>query len=314
VPDLGLDVEQGWIMSGSRCGNRIFAHVAGVSLTLGLGLAALPGPALSQPADGVSVNLDALNDLDPMMTQPRLLMPSAQPRSGRIVLTPPAGVDPITPQRSRIVLRPPPGAPARIQSAPTIAVAPPAEAASEPPTPVTAPPPAPAKPEPVMPEPAPEPEAPAEPEVAMTPEPEAETSVEESAEPDVAEPVANEPEASSTEMQTASLPSSPDGPDSVSISFAPQATELSASGETALAPIVERMNADEDVRVRLMAFASSNDESPSSVRRLSLNRAIAVREYLMDQGVQSTRIEVRALGDQSEGGDPDRVDAVLNYR
>ena len=31
----------------------------------------------------------------------------------------------------------------------------------------------------------------------------------------------------------------------------------------------------------------------------------------MDAGIQSTRIEVRALGDQIESGEPNRVDVVL---
>ena len=121
-----------------------------------------------------------------------------------------------------------------------------------------------------------------------------------------------------TETQTASLPTgtdeSTDELESVRVTFGPQDTELSATGESALMPIIEQMKTDEAVRVRLMAYANGSDDSPSSVRRLSLNRAIAVREFLMDQGVQSTRIEVRALGDQSEDGEPDRVDAILNYR
>jgi hypothetical protein len=31
----------------------------------------------------------------------------------------------------------------------------------------------------------------------------------------------------------------------------------------------------------------------------------------MDQGVRSTRIDVRALGNRSEGGPPERVDIVV---
>lgn len=311
-------------MSGSRYDSLKFTHVAGIAFTVALGLS---GPAVAQSTDSVIINMDALNELDPKVTQPRLLMPSARPSSGRIVLTPPQGVDPITPQRSRIVLRPPPGAPARIRSAPTVAVAPPAAAATAPPTSVTAPPPAAAEPEP-SPAPGPSssdmadaaspPTTPA-PETAATPEAAAPPVAPPASTPEVPAASDSSPDtlqdpAPEPETQTAALPPASEEIESVSVSFAAQDTSLSQGGEAALQPIIERMSADEDVRVRLMAYAASNDDSPSSVRRLSLNRAIAVREFLMNQGVQSTRIEVRALGDQSEDGDPDRVDAILNYR
>ena len=74
------------------------------------------------------------------------------------------------------------------------------------------------------------------------------------------------------------------------------------------------MQSNENLRVQLLAYASSADGSASSVRRKSLSRALSVRKFLMDKGVQSTRIEVRALGDQNEGGAPDRVDAIFEQR
>ena len=39
-------------------------------------------------------------------------------------------------------------------------------------------------------------------------------------------------------------------------------------------------------------------------------RALAVRSYLMDAGIDATRIDVRALGAKYEAGPPDRVDIV----
>ena len=52
-------------------------------------------------------------------------------------------------------------------------------------------------------------------------------------------------------------------------------------------------------------------EDPSTARRLSLSRALAVRSALMADGVASSRIYVRALG--ATGGDeaPDRVDLAV---
>lgn len=39
-----------------------------------------------------------------------------------------------------------------------------------------------------------------------------------------------------------------------------------------------------------------------------------VRKQLLAEGIDSTRIEVRALGEQSGDGAPDRVDAIINRR
>ena len=44
---------------------------------------------------------------------------------------------------------------------------------------------------------------------------------------------------------------------------------------------------------------------------MSLSRALAVRSYLIEQGIRSTRIDVRALGLAGDSGPLDRVDVVL---
>jgi outer membrane protein OmpA-like peptidoglycan-associated protein len=44
---------------------------------------------------------------------------------------------------------------------------------------------------------------------------------------------------------------------------------------------------------------------------LALSRALEVRKYLIDGGVRSTRIDVRALGDKAESTPLDRIDIVL---
>lgn len=281
-----------------------------MGMAIGL-LSVAPATSYAQSSDGVVVNLQALDDLDPMTTMPRLLMPSAQPTRGRIVLTPPAGVSAITPQRSRVTLRPPPGAPARVTAAPKIAVPTPAAAAPAPPVSVTAPPPAP--------EPAPSPE----PAIAASraPEQPAEISPSESTLPAPAGPVAEPmpaPEPPMTEdepeeTQVASVPPAEEG-GPISISFEEEQTDLPANAEGELTDLADRMKSEDELRVQLMAYANSADGSASSVRRTSLSRALSVREFLMDQGVQSTRIEVRALGDQNEGGNPNRVDAILDRR
>ncbi len=74
------------------------------------------------------------------------------------------------------------------------------------------------------------------------------------------------------------------------------------------------MKAEPTLRVQLLAFASDPEKSVSRSRRLSLERAVNVRKQLLAAGIESTRIEVRALGEQSGDGAPDRVDAITSKR
>jgi hypothetical protein len=62
------------------------------------------------------------------------------------------------------------------------------------------------------------------------------------------------------------------------------------------------------------ALAAGVPEDPSTARRLSLSRALAVRSALIAYGVPSERIYVHALGAQGmQGGDgpADRVDVMV---
>lgn len=76
-------------------------------------------------------------------------------------------------------------------------------------------------------------------------------------------------------------------------------------------PLITRLKADEDLRLQLRAYAAAGEESANTARRLSLSRALAVRAHLIDNDIQSTRMNVRALGDRAEDGPADRVDLVV---
>lgn len=58
----------------------------------------------------------------------------------------------------------------------------------------------------------------------------------------------------------------------------------------------------------MLAYAPGKPDDPSTARRISLSRAMAVRSALVADGVPSARIFVRALGEQYGDGPPDRVD------
>ncbi|HSK38304.1 MAG TPA: OmpA family protein [Arenibaculum sp.] len=78
-----------------------------------------------------------------------------------------------------------------------------------------------------------------------------------------------------------------------------------------LTGIAARMARDQTARLQVRAYAAGNEDTAREARRLSLLRAVNVREYLVGQGIRSTRIDVRALGANAPDGPADRVDLVL---
>lgn len=68
------------------------------------------------------------------------------------------------------------------------------------------------------------------------------------------------------------------------------------------------------MRMQLLAYASDPEKNTHKARRMALERAVSVRNMLIDAGVERTRIEVRALGDQGDAGPLDRVDAIAMKR
>ena len=107
----------------------------------------------------------------------------------------------------------------------------------------------------------------------------------------------------------ARTPSVPLG-DGTRIAFTGEETELNDAGKQALAGVVQKLQAQPTMRVQLLAYASGTPDQASKARRTSLSRALAVRTYLLAQGVQSTRIDVRALGNTTDEQPLDRVDAI----
>jgi outer membrane protein OmpA-like peptidoglycan-associated protein len=112
--------------------------------------------------------------------------------------------------------------------------------------------------------------------------------------------------------QVAALPSVSSKGDTISLMFAGDDAKLPAGAQPELQNLAKRMAKDEGLALQLLAYASGDVAGASKARRLSLSRALEVRKFLMEHGVRSTRIEVRALGNKLEGSGPaDRVDAVM---
>ena len=98
------------------------------------------------------------------------------------------------------------------------------------------------------------------------------------------------------------------------IGFAPGSAKLNGSAADELKAVADAMARDEALRIQLLAYAGQADDSASQARRLSLSRALAARSQLIEQGVRSTRIDVRALGNKSAGGPSDRIDIIVTKR
>jgi len=129
--------------------------------------------------------------------------------------------------------------------------------------------------------------------------------------------VALPPRLDDNQPGVASLPS-PTGPltdgDGMRIVFEHDSSKLPGAARDALKALSERMSQQEDLRLQLLAYAGDTDTSASAARRLSLSRALAVRSFLIENGVRSTRIDVRALGNKSTEAVTERVDITVVER
>ncbi len=272
-------------------------------------------------------------------------MPLYDPRNGRVLsrvltLQPPSGAapqlrppmvgeaaPPLTPPRSRVVDLPPPRAaekprppepapkaPVRVERKPAPpppkpapappppkpAPAPPSTAAAKPPEPAP-PPPKRAAPETAAAPPRPQPQPPSPPKTAApAPRPPAEVAA---TTPATETPPPPRPASRPAAPVTAGQP--------MTVLFSPGDAQLSDEFAGALNQIADQIKDDERARLQLKAFAAGGSTSPSAARRLSLSRALAVRSFLIEAGLSSTKIDVRALGAKYESGPPDRVDVVV---
>lgn len=64
-------------------------------------------------------------------------------------------------------------------------------------------------------------------------------------------------------------------------------------------------------RVELQAFGGNKGDKGFEARRLSLKRALSIRQVLIDDGVAPDRIDVRPMGGVDDTGPADRVDVYV---
>lgn len=261
--------------------------------------------------------------------EPAVQAPTVESPPGESVAAPePAAAAPV-PEPSASAPEPEPTAPEPAMPEPMTAEPEPLSEEEPPPAMAATPEPAasPSDPEPAeretvvaaAPEPEPEPEPAAEPgAAAASPEPAAEPQAvtEQASEPAAAPQLpdaAQSPlvaERTENDTQTAALPSGAGVPGDLRLEFAGDSAELDEPMRDRLLELARQLRGDESLRIQLMAYAAGEGGDASRARRLSLSRALAVRSFLLDQGVRSTRMDVRALGHNVPDGPPDRVDIV----
>lgn len=108
-------------------------------------------------------------------------------------------------------------------------------------------------------------------------------------------------------------PAASERPAAARIVFASDAVDLSAEARRALDGLVAHLGHGEEPRLELIAHAGAGEADHAL--RVSLSRALAVRSYLVEHGIHSSRLDARALGNRSDDGGPgDRVDIVMLAR
>jgi outer membrane protein OmpA-like peptidoglycan-associated protein len=98
------------------------------------------------------------------------------------------------------------------------------------------------------------------------------------------------------------------------ILFAPQAADPAESALGAIKFLAGDLNSamvSASSRVQIQAYGGNRGDKGSDARRLSLKRALAIRQVLIDDGVPAERIDVRAMGGVDDKGPADRVDVYV---
>jgi outer membrane protein OmpA-like peptidoglycan-associated protein len=107
----------------------------------------------------------------------------------------------------------------------------------------------------------------------------------------------------------------PSGPVDASLRFDPDRTDLPGSVRTDLRRVVDDLKRNPGARLKIEGYSAVADESGNKARRDSLSRALAVRRFLIEEGIVSTRMDVHALGSRTPEGTPaDRVDVTIVRR
>ncbi|HAX91542.1 MAG TPA: hypothetical protein DCY07_04950 [Rhodospirillaceae bacterium] len=98
-----------------------------------------------------------------------------------------------------------------------------------------------------------------------------------------------------------------------SISFDRGSDKLDSDAVEIVEQLVVIMKKSGGARITLVAYSDTDGTiSPREARRISLNRALAIRDFMTTKGIASSRVDVRPMGANVPSGDMDRVDVKVN--
>jgi len=98
----------------------------------------------------------------------------------------------------------------------------------------------------------------------------------------------------------------------ISLPFAPGIAKLDEKiTESLNQKVIPLLKDNPRWRLQIQAFAGKTENGLKNARRTSLSRALSIRSHLLDQGIEARRMDVRALGMQTDRNPVDRVDFVF---
>lgn len=97
----------------------------------------------------------------------------------------------------------------------------------------------------------------------------------------------------------------------LTLTFEASSSDLNPDTQKKLDDVIKQMISSTAGRLQVRAFATGEDGTASSARRVSLSRALSVRSYLMDHGIKPNRVDVRAMGTETDRSPLDRIDLVF---
>lgn len=94
----------------------------------------------------------------------------------------------------------------------------------------------------------------------------------------------------------------------LTLNFSPAANVISDAAKQEIASLSNEVKANNRKRIQIKSYASSVEDRKGTARRISLQRAIAIRSIFVQNGVDGVRINVQAMGIPEDQENQDRAD------
>jgi outer membrane protein OmpA-like peptidoglycan-associated protein len=87
--------------------------------------------------------------------------------------------------------------------------------------------------------------------------------------------------------------------------------EVQSKMHDALDNLVGELKEKPNAKLKIEAFAGTGLDDKTTSNRVSLRRALALRAYFIEAGIDTNRVNVQSMGNKSTGGPAERVDITL---